>query len=69
MVNIEYNEKNVYTDFDTTSETDAEKIASLVRKLRTDNSDNRKNGNTMHIQEKRTKTTFAKRVLCCLKIS
>lgn len=69
MINMEFNAKDMYTDFDVTSENNAEKIASLVRKLSIGTSESGGKRNTLNSREKRTKTSFAKRVLCCLKIS
>jgi hypothetical protein len=69
MINMEYDVKNMYTDFDVTSENNAEKIASLVRKLSIRTSESGAQRNNLHTAEKRTKTSFAKRILCCLKIS
>jgi hypothetical protein len=69
MFNMEYNVKNVYIDFDVTSEKSAEQIASLVRKLRTQAAEFPENMGNLHAQEKRTKKSFAKRILCSLKIS
>jgi hypothetical protein len=69
MFNMEYNVKNVYIDFDVTSENRAEQIASLVRKLKTQDAEHPENTGNLYAQEKRTKKSFAKRILCSLKIS
>jgi len=69
MIDMEPNVKKLYTDFDVTSDNNAEQIASLVRKLKTQATEFPKNMGNLHAQEKRTKTSFAKRILCSLKIS
>jgi DNA anti-recombination protein RmuC len=69
MINMENNVKNLYTDFDAISENNAEKIASLVRTLSTQATQSGEKKSNLHTQIKRTKTSFAKRILCCLKIS
>lgn len=68
MINMEFNAKDLYTDFDAASENNAEKIASLVRTLSVRTSESGRKQNQLYIQEKRTKPSFAKRILCCLKI-
>ncbi len=65
---MKLNAKDLYTDFDATSENQAEKIAVLVRALSIKTSESGGKRNTLHIQDKRNKKSFAKRMLCCLKI-
>jgi len=66
---MEFNVKDLNTDFDIVNENNAEKIASLVRTLSVRNSEYRGKHKNLHEQEKRTKTSFTKRILCCLKLS
>jgi hypothetical protein len=71
MINMESKVKNLYTDFDVTSDNNAVQIASLVRKLKTKATEFPENMVNLYAQDKRkrTRTSFAKRILCSLKIS
>jgi len=59
---------NVHADFDVTGDTTAGEIAAIVKKLNSHSVEFMENLNSLQLSKKCSKISFAKRILCCLKI-